>query len=176
MAPIALLVTLALGLSRSTSGERAEAIATDFVHAVEAEKDDLPFEGDESEHATALLLLAIAWQESGLAHDVETCKRSGDRGLSIGLFQIIEGPNREGIEKETICSDREVQAKLALHVLGRARKTCGASLSRVLGSYNGGECAITGTSRRTASTFEVFAHKAGIRIHRDGARLIATKE
>lgn len=147
--------------------DRLKEIASDVRNVVEDE--GTLFEGPKAEEATELALWAVMYNESGLRRDVELCKGShsrGDHGSSVGLPQLFKGPNWEGHSAEAICSDRNLQITLALHVLQKAKR-CG-SVSGMFGGYNAGDCIITGTSRRTRGTFDLLTKRAGL--HLEGWR------
>lgn len=57
--------------------------------------------------------------ESSFSEKVEHCKHSGDGGKSIGLGQVMKGHNWEGWKRTEICASRQLQIRLALHVLDR---------------------------------------------------------
>lgn len=122
---------------------RYAAVAADIAEIAFEESEPPLFEGPAGREATALLLTAIAWHESGFRKDVETCHgpiAKGDHGRSIGLFQIIRGPNREGHSAKDICADRKLQIRLGLRTLRRAKEHCGGSPLTWLQAYGSGRC------------------------------------
>lgn len=142
----------------SEAQKRYEEMAADIAE-VAFEEDEAPlFDGPAGREATALLLTAIAWHESGFRKDVETCHgpiAKGDQGRSIGLFQIIRGPNREGHSAKEICSDRKLQVRLGLHVLRRAKEFCGGPPLVWLQAYGSGRCNLSHrASRNMCAAFE----------------------
>lgn len=137
---------------------RYESMAADIA-AVAFEEDEPPlFDGPAGREATAMLLTAIAWHESGFRKDVETCHgpiAKGDRGRSIGLFQIIRGPNREGHSASDICNDRKLQIRLGLRTLRRAKDFCGGSPLVWLQAYGSGRCHVSHrAARNMCAAFE----------------------
>ena len=110
------MTPLALALAALTlvTPARAEAVAAD-VEAVVAEAPEAL--GDPA--TTRILLATVVVAESGLRVAVERCHARGDGGRSIGLTQIIAGPNRAGIAAWAICADRRQQLRLGLAVLTR---------------------------------------------------------
>lgn len=136
----------ALSYLRETHADaraRYESVAADIAAVVNEESEPPLFEGPAGREATAMLLTAIAWHESGFRKDVETChgpRSKGDHGRSIGLFQIIQGPNREGYSAKEICADRKLQVRLGLHALRRAKDFCGGGPLVWLQAYGSGRC------------------------------------
>ena len=106
---------------------RYDAIADDISTILSDETEPLLFTGPAGREATGLLLATIAWHESGFRKDVDTCTGAlsrGDNGRSVGLLQVMRGPNYEGHTAKEICGDRRLAIRLGLHVLNRAKETC----------------------------------------------------
>jgi hypothetical protein len=142
---------------------RYESIAED-ISAVAMDENEPPlFKGPAAREATAVLLSAVAWHESGFRKDVEICKgirSKGDNGLSVGLLQVMRGRNYEGHSATEICKDRRLAIRLGLHVLRRAKETCHGSPRTWLQSYAAGYCGVDSSSSRDAcAAFERVGQK-----------------
>lgn len=140
---------------------RADRLAYAQQTAIRAE--ELPFQGPHAEERTAYLLDAVVRVESDYREDVERCSADrsavGDDGHSIGLTQLFKGPNWFGHVKADICGDAELQYRLAIRVLTRARKACGGGQDLWLGAYNSGACRTTYASRRANREYlRLLAH------------------
>lgn len=112
-----LVATLALVLQALTpkiAAERISAIASDMVEVVDA---DVTNEPRLDSRTSLAMLAAAAVGETGLRESAEACKATGDGGKSVGLGQVMRGPNWEGHTRQEICSNRKLQLKLALHVI-----------------------------------------------------------
>lgn len=141
----AMLQKNAAGEIRPTERERLEPVAASIV--AETAVVDL-FEGPQRAEATALLLVAIGRHESGFLEEVRRCRRSGDNGRSIGLYQLMGPWAWAGQKRNDICADDALQARLALRVLGIYRSTCGASTRTLLQAYASGTCRRPTTAAR----------------------------
>lgn len=143
--------------------QRYKEVAADIVEVAFDENEPPLFDGPAGREATALLLTAVAWHESGFRKDVETCQgplAKGDDGRSIGLFQIMQGKNRQGYSAKEICSDRKLQVRLGLHVLRRAKERCGGSPLVWLQAYGAGRCDLPHRSARNkCAAFEKIGSK-----------------
>ena len=105
----------------------------EIVAAVES-TNDLPLDPE----ASAVLLLTMAWHESGLRADVATCRIKGAAG-ELGLWQIMPGgPNLGIYTPAEVCADLALQARLALGVLTRARRQ-GATIGDLCRAYTSGD-------------------------------------
>src|SRR5258708_977449 len=137
---------------------RYESIAEDITAVVRQETDPPLFSGPAGREATGVLLSAIAWHESGFRKDVDVCKgvrSKGDNGRSVGLLQVMAGPNYEGHSAHEICDDRRLAIRLGLHVLRRAKDACHGAPRSWLQSYAAGGCGIhSASSRDVSSAFE----------------------
>jgi hypothetical protein len=142
---------------------RYEELAADIAEVAFDENEPPLFDGPAGREATALLLTAVAWHESGFRKDVETCHgplAKGDDGRSIGLFQIMRGSNRQGYSAKQICSDRKLQVRLGLHVLRRAKERCGGAPIVWLQAYGAGRCHLAHRSARNkCAAFERIGKK-----------------
>lgn len=101
------------------SKDRLKAVTDDMVTVVDEEFDGKEMKSTLSKHDALAMLAAVAAHESGLRESVENCKFAGDAGKSVGLTQLMQGPNWEGRSRKEICGNRKMQYKLALHVLDR---------------------------------------------------------
>ena len=101
------------------SKERLKAVTEDMVSVVDEEFDGKDMKSTLTKHDALAMLAAVATHESGLRESVENCKFAGDAGKSVGLTQLMQGPNWEGRSRKDICGNRKIQFKLALHVLDR---------------------------------------------------------
>ncbi|HMJ50980.1 MAG TPA: transglycosylase SLT domain-containing protein [Polyangiaceae bacterium] len=142
---------------------RYESIAED-ISAVAMDENEPPlFKGPAAREATAVLLSAVAWHESGFRKDVDICKgvrSKGDKGRSVGLLQVMKGRNYEGHSAIEICEDRRLAIRLGLHVLRRAKETCHGGPRVWLQSYAAGGCSVRSSSSRDAcAAFERVGQK-----------------
>lgn len=77
------------------------------------------------------LLLAVAIRESSLLRKVETCERTGDGGLAVGLWQEHAGGER----RDALCrGGMRAQARVAVRHLTR---TCRGSAAERIACYAG---------------------------------------
>jgi len=114
-----LVATLALVLQAlvpTVAANRVNTIASDMAEVVEADASN---ETRLDSRTSLAMLAAAAVGETGLRESAEACKATGDGGKSVGLGQVMKGPNWEGHTRKQICSDRKLQLKLALHVIKR---------------------------------------------------------
>lgn len=102
-----------------------EAIATDIYTAVHAPlvsttnpNGELPFDGPMAVEATEAALTAIAANESSYDENVRSCKKKGDHGRSVSIFQILSGPGRGGKTETEVCENPVLAAQLAINILG----------------------------------------------------------
>jgi hypothetical protein len=114
--------------------------------------------------ATALLLATVAQHESGFLESVRRCKRRGDQGRSIGLYQLMSGRAWRGHRAADICADDHLQARLALQVLQGARAQCRTcALTFVLRQYASGDGGkSTPAATRLAAMFALAASRTGL--------------
>lgn len=101
------------------SPARIKVVSEDIVDVVREDFESKKLKSTIAFKDAVAMLAAAATHESGLRVSVENCYHTGDGGRSVGLGQVIKGPNWEGHTKEQICSSRKLQLKLALHVLDR---------------------------------------------------------
>lgn len=98
------------------------------------------FDGPAKAEATALLLVAIGRHESAFREEVRRCRRTGDSGKTIGLFQLMGPWAWDGERRSDICASDDLQTRLALRVLGTYRGVCGAGTRALLQAYASGTC------------------------------------
>lgn len=138
---LSLATAAILSLRSAPPPPRAEAIAVDIATVIDAELDALPWDA----RTTTLAMVAAGYDESGLRPEVEDCRQSGDHGVSVGLWQVHAGRNWEGHSRAEICSDRQLQARLALHVLTR----CAARTPRISSTMH---CYASGDAGRPSTS------------------------
>jgi hypothetical protein len=144
------------------------------AHAIaEAAEVSPVFSGDAGEAATAIMLTSIARHESDLFESTRRCRRNGDFGRSIGLFQVKQGPfGWQGHAREDICASDQLQARLAVRILSAHRERCRACghafLLRAYATGDGGTESKASTD--TIAIFERLTRKAGIVV--DGGRAV----
>jgi hypothetical protein len=149
---------------------RLSAIARDITAAVELDGGAL-FPGEGGSVALAMMLVAIAKHESDLDPAIDTCKKKGDGGRSISMFQILRGPNWAGHTADDICADRRLAARIAISVLARpiavaASKSFDRRLLTpqvLVNAYATGSPGMeTAASREICTLWERLARAAGI--------------
>lgn len=101
------------------SKDRLKDVTEDMVSVVEEEFEKHKLVSTIEKKDALAALAAVAVHESGLRLDVEKCKVAGDGGRSIGLGQIMLGPNWGGFSKKDICESRKLQLRLSLRTLDR---------------------------------------------------------
>lgn len=115
-----LAIALMLALQSALPGvgqDRLRVVSEDMVSVVNEEFRNATLKSDIQESEALAMLAAVAVGESGLRKDIENCKTTGDGGKSVGLGQVMVGPNWKGYTRKQICSDRKIQFRLALHVI-----------------------------------------------------------
>jgi hypothetical protein len=115
-----LAIALMLALQASLPGikqDRLRVVSEDMVSVVNKEFSSGKLRSGLTQSDALHMLAAVAVGESALRNDIESCKISGDGGKSVGLGQVMRGPNWQGHTRKEICGDRKLQLKLALHVL-----------------------------------------------------------
>lgn len=118
MTNLAIALLLALQSSLTNVGQdRLRVISEDMVSVVDREFSLQKMKSTLSQDQALPILAAVATVESGLRYDIERCKTTGDSGRSVGLGQVMRGPNWLGFTKKEICESRYLQLKLALHVI-----------------------------------------------------------
>lgn len=104
--------------------------------------------GSRARERTALLMLSVAYYESGFRRDVDLGLGKwarGDSGHSWGLWQIRLDPHgktatAEGWTGPDLVGDRHKAARAGLHKLQQAVSTCSGSLADRLTVYRYGRC------------------------------------
>jgi hypothetical protein len=159
---------------------RYESIADDISAVVMDESEPPLFTGPAGREATGVLLSAVAWHESAFRKDVDVCKgvrSKGDKGRSVGLLQVMAGPNYEGHSAREICDDRRLAIRLGLHVLRRAKEVCKGSPRSWLQSYAAGGCGVrSASSRDVCSAFERVGPKHLVGISCSSAGPVSLKQ
>ena len=115
-----LTVMLALALQVAlpdVSQDRLRFVSEDIVSVANNEFSSGKMKSSLKQEAAIHMLTAVAVVESGLRRDIENCKVTGDGGKSVGLGQVMRGPNWQGYTRSEICSNRKLQFKLSLYVL-----------------------------------------------------------
>jgi len=116
--------------------------------AAVVESESLPYVGRDAKRRTTRLLVALAYQESGLREEIEQCRwtpvkgMTQDDGRSVGLLQLYQGWSWRGHTRAEICGDAELQFRLALRYLTEQVRRCG-SVELALTSYNRNQCAVS---------------------------------
>jgi hypothetical protein len=113
---IALMLALQTALP-GVSQDRLRVVSEDMVSVVNDEYAASRIKGTLPQENALPMLAAVAVGESGLRRDIESCKVTGDGGKSVGLGQVMRGPNWQGYSRKEICGNRKLQLRLALHVL-----------------------------------------------------------
>lgn len=98
---------------------RIKVVSEDIVEVVREDFENKKLKSTIAFKDAVAMLAAAATHESGLRVSVENCHHNGDNGKSLGLGQVMRGPNWEGHSQKEICGNRKLQLKLALHVLDR---------------------------------------------------------
>ncbi len=84
------------------------------------------------------VLARIAWFESNYRRHVASCKVKGDKGASLGLFQIQPRSKRD---REQACGTLANQVDVALRFVRRSVEECSANRgSAKLNLYVSGRC------------------------------------
>lgn len=118
MTNLAIALMLALQVALPGVGQdRLRVVSEDMVSVVNEEFENGTLKSGMSREDALPMLAAAAVGESALRSDIENCKISGDNGRSVGLGQVMRGPNWKGYTRKEICSNRKLQLKLSLHVL-----------------------------------------------------------
>jgi len=130
------------------------------------------FTGEAGSEATALLLYAVLYHESGLRAHIEHCdctKGDGDcdNGHAFGLPQL-HAEWFQGHPRTEVCSDRPLQMRLALDLLWKTHDMCHGSPERWTAAYHSGsDCTVSGYSHNVNLVFTTLLGQAKIRVTRD---------
>ena len=183
-------VIKSLGLSEAVRADE------DRLNAITAEvllqgKETPLFGGRRGIDATALLMLGIAFHETGLQERYERCDcRPGecDNGHAYGLPQLhaehFSGPRRVTDEDYTtadFCAQRVVQWTTQVRALARDKAWCKSIDPQFedrgpmiwLGAYNSGQCRASTAGTMAYANFTRMAQRAGIRVEKHGSRWVA---
>lgn len=120
--------------------DRRQDVAQDIINVVTDDMKNGVLRSKIDFNDAVMMLTAAVTIESGLRESVEDCKSTGDGGKSVGLGQVMKGPNWEGHTRSEICSSRKLQLQLSLHVIDRCweRTPNGAAAFRC---YTSGDAA-----------------------------------
>lgn len=131
------------------------------------------FQGDSAIEATALLLYAVMYHESGLRPHIEHCdctRGDGDcdKGHAFGLPQL-HAEWFQGHPRDEVCSNRTLQVELAMDLLAKEKKFCGGSPRHwVAGYHAGNSCVALGYASNVDGVFRTLLSRAQIRIAPNG--------
>ena len=137
-----------------------------FVTPVSTESSAAPlWEGEAGTLATGLSLLAIGQHETRFREGPRRCK---PRGPYVGTYQILPGPNLAAHPVKEVCESDDLQARLALRLLQRARAQCktrctAAFLFRAYASGSGGTD--SAEAREIASLWQRIASREGLEVN-----------
>jgi len=154
---IALMLALQSALP-GVSQDRLRVVSEDMVSVVNNEYAAGRIKGTLPQESALPMLAAVAVGESGLRKDIESCKVSGDGGKSVGLGQVMRGPNWQGYSRKEICGNRKLQLQLALHVLD-------ACWTRAPESSSTFKCYTSGNPKKTSYAAR-HEHQTYKRIHK----------
>lgn len=151
MVELALAAILTTNFARvvpHVTEERRQIVAQDIVEVVQEDMRNGVLKSSMDLNDAVSMLAAAVTIESGLRDVVENCRSNGDGGKSIGLGQVMRGPNWEGHTRAEICASRKLQLQLSLHVIDRCweRTPNGAAAFRC---YTSGNAAIHSRVART---------------------------
>lgn len=117
------------------------------------------YSGEHAAEKSALLDLALVYQESGIAWEkIENCTFRTDHGWqdwgkALGVSQVHLDSAGIGYTREDICGDVELQVRLAHRYLARQVRSCGGNVERGVSRYNGASaCMVTVYSARVMAT------------------------
>lgn len=150
----AIILTAILSLAKGEAADlterpRLEALATDIELAVNDLGDTIPFTGPARKEAAGLVLVAIAYHESGFSARVQDCRLTGDRiygqapseGPSISLWQLKGRFARGKYSREEICSSPRLAAAQAMRVFtGHATRCARSGWLASFQGYASGNC------------------------------------
>lgn len=132
---------------------RIKTVSEDIVEVVKADFDAKKLKSSLVFKDAVAMVAAVATHESGLRMSVENCYHKGDEGRSLGLGQVMRGPNWEGHSQKEICGNRKLQLQLTLHVLDRCwEKT--PSHEATFRCYAAGDAKVKSSSSR--SEYAIF--------------------
>ena len=132
-----------LAAERARYGELAEAVAE---AAYDPALSSL-YRGSHGRANTAVMMLSVAWHESGFRRDVdlgEGSRSRGDNGASCTIWQFnlgTKGRTRDGWTCSDLYADRTKAARSALGVLRSSMSMCGSLAPEFrLSAYTAGRC------------------------------------
>jgi hypothetical protein len=163
--PVLLLDAL-LSLFPADLGVAERGRLGSFVPSMSAESAAAPlWEGDAGALATGLSLVAIGQHETRFGEGPRRCQ---PRGPYVGAYQILPGPNLAPHAAREVCASDELQARLALRLLHRARAQCktrcsAAFLFRAYASGNGG--VDSPEARRISALWQRIARREGLEVN-----------
>jgi hypothetical protein len=175
--PVDALKSLGLSEQVRADEDRLTSITTETL--LEAKSAPL-FAGKRGVDATALLMLGIAFHESGFLPDVESCVRRGDSGHAYGLPQL-HAEHFGDYTAEEFCASRVAQWERQANLLRRVKAWCKSIDPQLedrgpivwLGAYNSGQCGVSKAGTQAYANFERMARVAGIRVEKHGRRWAA---
>jgi hypothetical protein len=139
------------GVNTLDEWSRLFDVATDIADVVEEEGPLC--DGPAADECSALALVAIADHESNFMSEVQDCRRTGDAGRSISLYQLQRW-GWGGHDRAELCDSHRLSAELAYRFLRRG------ALDNAMRIYAGRER----TGRELYEGFEKAAKKAGLRV------------
>jgi hypothetical protein len=147
---------------------RLTTVAADITEATETAAH--PFTGPAARLAAGLLLVAVAWEESGFRPDVLDCRKRGSSGDAtawqlLGPWARTDAAGKRWSVLEA-CASVPLAAELALHVVVRFAAVCRSPLGWLRG-YSSGRCAAPRKGRADpglvrCQTWERLASRAGL--------------
>jgi hypothetical protein len=153
LAEVVLAAVLSLGRAPAVDvvaeRPRLEALAADVALAVRDASAQNPFTGPARDEAAALVLVAVAFHESGFDARVQDCRLTGDRrrgqapheGPSVTLWQLKGAWARGGLTREEVCRSPRLAAAQALRVFaGHARRCARSPWLAAFQGYASGSC------------------------------------
>lgn len=139
---------------------RLQAIAADVALAVEL--GAVPFLGPAAREAAVVALVAIGFGESLWRPEVGDCRVTGDRGRSVGFWQVMRGPNWAGASREDICSNQALAAFLGLRAFAMHARPTRSHLGTFYGYASGSASKPSDAGRRHCFRWQTLATRAGL--------------
>jgi hypothetical protein len=161
-----LLLDALLSLFPADLGAAERARLGSFVAPVDAAASAAPlWEGEAWTLATGLSLVAIGQHETRFGEGPRRCR---PRGPYVGTYQILPGPNLAPHAAREVCESDDLQARLALRLLHRARAQCKTRctadfLFRAYASGSGG--VDSPEARQIASLWQRLARREGLEVN-----------
>lgn len=132
-----LIMAAIFSLSPATPPERAEELADAIAFTTESQ-------------AEAMALVTTAWHEGRFDRDVQTCRKVGDGGRALTLYQMHRSW-RGGFADRDVCRDLTLSTQLALRALRKCRG--GGTARQAFAAYTGRSTRDAEVQRRT-ETYE----------------------